>query len=221
MEEGGYGCSEVETLRRRFRLWQERGKKELEIAPEVYRQLNYSTRWFGTYPTLQHTWGQLIRVLLFAEGQPPDGKQILHVQANQWGRPESKAAILEMFALPCRNTSEFPYPDMSDAWFLRSRNLYRHYFYRSRAERLWEMIQEVQDRNRQCSRVLVFYGAGFEHFWEGVVRKRFDKVAGIDRLKETSVGSVRCFQMLHPAARQGAGDAYFEKVGKYVSRYIN
>lgn len=118
-----------------------------------------------------------------------------------------------MFALPAENSQDWPYPIFTDAWFLKNRGLYTHFFYNSRATYL---RQKIQSYGPEC---LIFYGTGYEFLFEGVIRQSF-KPTPVNGLKAVSTEGLNCFLIRHPAARNGVNDAYFENVGRYISRFL-
>ena len=213
MEEGGKGSASESAVQKRLELWQKRGARDVENAPEFYSELSYAGEWFGLQPKLQPTWKQLIRILFYVKRKTPTKDSMLAFQAGNWGRPECEAAIFEMFALPAENSAAWPYPAFTNAWFLKSRGLHTHLFYNSRAA---YFRQKIQNNHPEC---LIFYGTGYEFLIEGVIRHSFESTP-INGLKAVIVEGVNCFLIRHPAARNGVDDAYFEKAGRYISQFL-
>jgi hypothetical protein len=213
MEEGGKGSATESAIQQRLEFWQRRQACDVENAPEFYGKLSYATKWFGSKPTSQTTWRQLIRVLFYAKQKVPNDKAVKAFQAGSWGRPECEAAIFEMFALPAENSQDWPYPDFTDAWFLKSRSLYTHFFYSTRVA---YFRQKIQNNRPQC---LIFYGMSFEFLFEGIIRHSFTHTP-IKGLKAVTVDGVNCFLIRHPATRNGVNDFFFEQAGKYISQFL-
>ena len=102
MEEGG-GDS-FEELNRRFDVWRERGKQELEDLP-AYSRLVGVGRWFEDRPKLQSTWSKLIRLYLSAYETPSGTDAVREFQRARLGRQDGDIALLELLPLPSPSTS--------------------------------------------------------------------------------------------------------------------
>jgi hypothetical protein len=130
-------------------------------------------------------------------------------QAQQWGRYECEAGIFEMFALPAGNSQEWPYPDFTDASFLKSREIYTNHLFDFRVNYLHEKI-----RSHQPERV-IFYGTSYKKRFEKIIQSAF-MATGENRLYKTAFGRTDCFLISHPT-RKGTANAYFENVGRFIS----
>src|SRR5215475_5529309 len=76
------GGESIEEVRTRLRVWDERGRKELENAPVFYPACGLK-KWHGADAKLQHTWKQLVRMLLLARGERDSEKALLDYQRTQ------------------------------------------------------------------------------------------------------------------------------------------
>jgi len=209
MEEGGKGSASESAIQRRLELWQERGCKDSEIAPEFYEKLGYATQWFGSKPKLQSTWRQLIRVLLHSKKAQVTNDLVRAYQAQKWGRYECEAAIFEMFALPVGNSQAWPYPDFTDAPFLKSRETYTNQLFDFRVNYLREKILCHQPER------VIFYGTSYKNRFEKIIQSAF-MTTDENGLYKTNFGKTDCFLIFHPT-KKGITNAYFENVGRFIS----
>ncbi len=160
MEFGGGGtATEVVS---RIQGWADRGKHELEdmVGPDG---AGHEVRWFGPQPPLQPTWAKLIRVVLSAEGAAPTTEQVRAYQRDRLGRTGGLDCILELLPLPSPGLNRWLfYPDHSQLPYLRDRAAYTAYVAPIRAAHLRQRITEYQPRS------VVFYGAGYAHWWRAI-----------------------------------------------------
>jgi hypothetical protein len=208
MEEGGKGSATEAAIKHRLELWHKRGRKDSEIAHEFYTELGYATQWFGSKPKLQSTWRQLIRVLFHSKRIQATNDLIRTYQSKMWGRHECEAAIFEMFALPVGNIREWPYPDFTDAPFLKSRDAYTSHLSDFRANYLQEKICCYEP---EC---LIFYGTSYKHWFEKIIQGVFTPT-GESNLFKAAFRQTDCFLISHPT-KKGITNAYFESVGKFI-----
>ncbi|MEK7781447.1 MAG: hypothetical protein AAB370_08100 [Verrucomicrobiota bacterium] len=216
MEEGGADSSSLHSIRERLNLWHQNGCPTLEDAAQFYPKLDYARPWFAQPPENQATWRQLIRVLEFSKNIQPTEEQIGDIQKSKWGRPDSEAAILELFSLPSPTATEWRYGQFAnDLFYLKSRELYMHYLYQQRADYLRGRILE----HKPCA--VFFYGWGkgqiYKRLWEGIVRQSFFHTE-LQNLERCNVGATQCFHMRHPVDRKDGADEYFSRVGRLLSQ---
>jgi hypothetical protein len=207
MEFGG-GGSEAEVAGR-IQGWYDRGRHELEDlgGPDGIAR---NSRWFRPNYPLQATWKQLIRVLLTAEGSPPSREDIRDYQVNRLGRAGGADCILELLPLPSPGLNKWLYyPGYPNISYLTDRHAYTSHTAPLRVEHLRLRI------NGYRPPVVVFYGAGYTHWWREVAGDGFQRTK-VDTVSTARVGDTLFVVMQHPAAR-GLSGAYFEAVGRLIA----
>jgi hypothetical protein len=214
MEEGGRDSAKESAIEKRLELWQSRGSRDVESAPDFYKSLNYADEWFHKKPKRQATWHQLIRLQLHLDQIEVTDEDIFKVQTTSWGKNDSKSAIFELFALPVPNSREWPYPNFCEAWFLKNRGIYTHFFYNQRAATLRQKIWD------HCPKRVIFYGITYKFLYEGLIQKTFENTP-VNGVQKVSVGKTHFFLIRHPAAQTGVNNAYFQNAGSMVSKFIN
>jgi hypothetical protein len=121
MEEGSGGTDD--EIRTRLRLWNERGRKELEDV-DMFRSSPDLAKWFTPRPPLQPTWRGLIRLILAAERRATDPETARVYQGSELGRVRSNNCILELLPLPANSVEQWIYGEHSALPHLRSRQTY-------------------------------------------------------------------------------------------------
>ena len=202
LEEAGAGTPE--ELQARLAAWDQRGRRELEDAPEFYPACR-QPQWHGPNATLQPTWRQLIRILLLARGEPVAEDALLEYQKRTLGAFSGNVCLTELSPLPTRNQTHWPYaahqglPDWAE-----TRAQFTDAFAAHRAATLREKIALHHPR------AVVFY------FWKP--RQSAEAVAGGDfhpvipeQLLGLNRNGTAYFITGHPAS--GYPDSYFDKLG--------
>jgi hypothetical protein len=113
LEEGSTGT--MDEIASRLNVWHARGRPELDDLVGFHEQTGLGSRYFGTRPRLQATWGRLIRVLLAAQGIAPTREQVRQFQATELGRIGGRNSLMELFPLPACSTGHWPYSDSCQA----------------------------------------------------------------------------------------------------------
>ena len=202
MEEGG--GTDRETLARELAHWDAAGRPV--ARPRTEDPPDGESRWFRTHrPRIQPTWGKLIRATLTALGQPADIEAVRRYQVDRLTRPGTEMALLELMPLRSRNVRGWPYAELSDLPYLRTRKVYMTEVAHDRETRLCELIAE------HTPKAVIFFGEAY--------RTRWSSVAQVDEWSEEAFGHAArgdgtdYFRVHHPTAH-GSTNARFEALGE-------
>lgn len=208
MEEGG-GESQEEVVRR-IDVWQELGCPETADVAEFHHRTGMDY-FFKDPVALQHTWAQIIRLILTMKGEDTDIRTVKEYQKSYFARKKGETCSLELLPLPAPSTSVWLYSVWTDIPYLRSRGLYRRNCRQWRAAHLREMVCKHHPA------VVVFYGFSY--------RKWYEMISGSPLLTQepgdwAMAKSDKIIFALtkHPAAR-GVSNDYFERVGSLIGGY--
>lgn len=207
MEFGG-GRSAIE-IASRIEGWHDRGGKELEdlAGPQG---IAGNSHWFRPPYPLQPTWKQIIRVILSAEGSTLTTEQVRAYQTEQLGRGGGLDCILELLPLPSPGLGHWLFrPEYSRLPYLRDRATYTSHVAPARAAHLRQRIAEHRPAT------VVFYGAGYEHWWRAIAGIDF-KPSNIDKVSVAGNDHTLFVIMQHPTAH-GLPNSYFDAVGRLVA----
>ena len=206
MEEGG--GTDRETLARELDHWDAGGRPV--TMPRTEDPPEGESRWFRAHrPRIQPTWGKLIRATLTALGQPADTEAVRRYQVDRLTRPGTEMALLELMPLRSRNVRGWPYAELSDLPYLRSRKVYMETIAHKRETRLRELVVEHRPK------AVVFFGEAY--------RDRWKRVAGTEDWSEEAFGyaargdGTDYFRVHHPTAH-GSSNARFEALGFAIKR---
>jgi hypothetical protein len=205
MEHGGGNSKE--ELERRLAAWRDRGQLEFEDLAEYHAGIG-ETRWTGRTPRIQRTWGKLIRALLLASGRSCSREEIRRYQSKSFGRRGGPHCLLELYPLPSRNLSAWPYADWSALPELRDRDAYRKQVGEQRVERLRGLVEGY------APVAVLFYGVGFRSEWERVIDRPFTESV-VPGLWQVYCGRTLCLLTPHPVAH-GVKDSLFEAAGRLL-----
>ena len=109
-EEGGGGS--VDDILQRLTAWSRRGRRELEDVCAYHEDFGV-THLFSQRPTIQRTWGKLIRSLLKAKGQAVTVEQIRAYQGQHLAREDGETCLLELLPPPSPSTGQWLYASCS------------------------------------------------------------------------------------------------------------
>jgi len=209
MEEGG--CPKLKDFEKRVNVWTQRGGRELEDARSYHKAIR-EDRWFRKgarlQPTLQPTWGKLIRVYLSLHQQPTDTESVRQFQINHFGNSESAFASLELFPLPSVDRHSWIYSPIKDLPYLASKEQYKSFMYPKRAKVLRQRIRLHQPKHVVC------YGKDYYAEWEGLVENTL-VATRLDKVFETKLDKTVVLVTPHPVWRAAPQD-YWCEVGKLL-----
>lgn len=208
IEEAG-GHNEF-TLAKHFDTWHVRGRRDLEDAPAFYPNSG-NHAWHGGCATLQPTWAQLIRMLLFAQNKPVSPRHLLDYQRSRLGAQDGETCLLELFPLPSPSVATWNYADWSELCWLRNREAYQHKMLDQRITLLRQRI----DSHRPP--VVVFYGDGQLKHWRRIMGDGAYPRPLPQKLISHERDDVAFFVTKHPAHPdlQATSDEYFQEIGHY------
>jgi hypothetical protein len=205
MEEGG--DSSDESLEQRLHVWRERGGSAIEDLYEYHIETGLAV-YVGSYPKLQTTWKQLIRILLTAEDRDADSDSIRTYQGEALGRRGGETALLELYPLPAVGLAHWPYGELTSLPYLRDRKTYLRTLEAKRIRLLQRMIDEHQPS------VVIMYGTTYREQWERL-HGSWLRAEAEPELFRGSRGHSELLLIKHPAAK-GATNDYFKSVGDYI-----
>lgn len=205
MEEGG--GNDLDQVKKRLNAWVELGQTELVDIYEFHHKIDYP-QYFRDPVKLQRTWMQQARIVLASKGLPSFTPDIRAYQRDFLGRIDSGTCLLELLPLPSPSTNEWNYPLWSKLPFLKDRSTYRDYCVPWRAAHISTRIKEHNPR------FVVFLGQGYCKYWQTIADRNFTDDGGFwsANLRGTTYVITK-----HPAA-QGVTNAYFEKIGIFLSQ---
>ena len=209
MEEGSTGG--VAEVADRLRLWEERGRRELEDV-EVFAASPDLGKWFTPRPPLQPTWRGLIRLILSAEARATDAETARAYQSTQLGRGSSNNCILELMPLPSPSIGDWMYGVCSTRPELRDRRTYLAQVAAAGVEHLRRRIHEHRPS------VVIFYSQLYLARWEQIAGARFS-AAGPSGVQMIKTNDTLFVMTKHPTSR-GVTTDYFVKAGVAVSSAV-
>jgi hypothetical protein len=207
MEEGG-GRS-LEAVARRLAAWDKRGRQELEDVADYHRELGLSAL-FRERPTIQPTWGKLIRILLAANGQVPTPNQIRAYQRDSLGRSAGDTCLLELLPLPSPSTDHWLYGRHSQLPYLANRAGYQAALLNKRLAHLQQRLNEYRPS------VVLFYSFRYRPYWQQLAGVHFDPAERECSMAGAGRGSPLFVLTQHPAT-PGLGNDYFHRVGQAIA----
>jgi hypothetical protein len=149
MEEGG-GQSLTEFALR-VQAWIDEGQPELLDLASHQKRIS-ETASLSPAPSLQRTWGRLIRAFHVAHGVDDPSRETLRTyQQTRLGRSDGETALLELLPFPSANTRDWLYTELGIPEYA-TRKKYRATLRPFRVQRITERIRRHQPR------VAVFYG---------------------------------------------------------------
>lgn len=176
------------------RMWRALGRRELVDIAAHHEE--HGTDWFGPAVTnTQPTWQKLIWLLMYYQGRYPDAGAVLQYQKTRLGRADGDTALLELSAIPAKNTA-----------VARPRMLFRE-----------ERVAVIRERLLQHRpEFVVFYSPDnardrrYVAAWNAIVG------TPLTRDVPVMVGPTACVMTYHP---NGAwSKAYWESVGVALRR---
>lgn len=209
MEEGGgHSCEEVQA---RLSAWEERGMQPIEDIA-AYHTAFGASHLFQAQPTIQPTWGKLIRLLLAANGEASvTTQQVREFQREQLARPTSDHAIIELFPLPSPSTNHWLYGDCSTLPYLQNRDHYRAYVAPFRVARIQSLIQHHRPP------YVIFYSFSYRvSYWEKIadvpLKENEELGCALGRNHDTMFVIIK-----HPATK-GISNDYYHSIGRLLRR---
>jgi hypothetical protein len=206
MEEGG-GKTDDE-VRTRLRLWDARGRKELEDV-DMFSTSPELAKWFTPRPPLQKTWRGLIRLILAAERRVTDSETARVYQGTELGRVGSNNCILELMPLPSQSVGHWIYGEHSALPQLRDRQTYLEQIAPSRVQHLRERIKAHRPK------AVIFYSRKYQPWWEQIAGARFE--AEVEPGLQLSKTSDTLFVMTRHPVHWGVTTEYFVKAGTAIA----
>lgn len=101
-----------DDLDRRCRTWLQLGGSELIDCIAHHHAFGYQ-RWHTAKPSIQRTWGQLIRLLLSFKGIETDIETIREYQRTKWGIVTGETCVIELCSIAApsmkTNTDRYMY----------------------------------------------------------------------------------------------------------------
>ena len=206
MEEGGGNTADEVTTR--LRLWDERGRKELEDV-NMFSSSPELAKWFTQKPPLQSTWRGLIRLILSAEKRPTDAETARAYQGTELGRVGGNTCILELMPLPSQSVGHWIYGEHSARPELRDRQTYLEQVAPRRVQHLRERIKTHRPK------AVIFYSRNYQSWWEKIAGTPFGGVVepGVQLLK---TGETLFVMTRHPVHR-GVTTEYFVRAGTAIA----
>lgn len=127
-------------------------------------------RWFEGRPSVQPTWGGMIRIQLNIEGEECDTEKVRDYQAKNFGRYGSNNCVLDLMPLPSKSIGHWDYnqynlPDLED------RSTYLNVVKPRRITRLKELIKEHKPK---C---ILFYSKSYESDWKQIIGKEITNIS--------------------------------------------
>ena len=206
MEEGGGDT--VQDIEARLRVWNVRGRRELEDV-EMFTYSIAHSKWFVRGAPLQPTWAKLIRLISAAEGGSVDTESIRAYQAARLGRHDSNNCILELLPLPSPSVQDWIYGQHSSLGELRDRATYTAAIAPQRIEHIRGQIRKHRPK------AVIFYSRKYRHHWEAIAGEAFQptELAGLEvaRVDRTA------FVLTPHPTYTGITNAFFQQAGKALA----
>lgn len=206
MEEGG-GNTDHE-VRTRLRLWDERGRHELEDV-DMFSSSPELAKWFTPRPPLQATWRGLIWLILSAEARATDLETARVYQSTELGRVGSNNCVLELLPLPSQSVAHWIYGEHSALPHLRDRQTYLEQIAPRRVQHLRERIR------KHGPKAVIFYSRKYQYWWEQITGAPFE-AAGPSGVQMIKTNDTLFVMTLHPTY-PGVTTEYFVKAGTAIA----
>ncbi len=211
MEEGG--IESVTEMHSRLHVWQQRGRKSLEDLIDYHRAIDNTigiTR-FLDGGEIQKTWGNLIRIVLSAQGNSANSTDVHQYQINQLGRQNGNDCLIELLPLPNHSTQQWLYKNCSNHDFLVNRSRYSKHIAPLRANYIRQKIQEYQPK------AVIFYSKNkwYVEWWQQIAGMTFtNNYPAIETIGKTMF-------MIIPHPSQGISHAYLYEAGQKIGTHIS
>lgn len=209
MEEGGGNT--LADIQRRLAVWEQRGRHELEDVAEYHLALGLDK--YFTRPTIaQPTWNKLIRMVLSIKLADVSLGQVKKYQREALGRWQNETCLLELLPLPSPSTGKWLYSASTSVPGLQSRDAYRNYYARRRAEHLRQRISEHQPSS------VVFYSGDSRYlqWWRAIAEVDFE-VREIEGTPfHLGVNSHTRYLIVHHPTSYGITNHYFHRLGRLL-----
>jgi hypothetical protein len=214
MEEGG--GETVEEIIRRYCVWRDRGKRELDDIVEHHAAVNsdlelHRRSRFGPNARLQPRWAGLIRLLFAADGVPTSREQVRSFQRSKLGRMGGTNSLLELLPLPSPHLDEWPYSRYSAIPCLQDRTSYSNAIAPLRVEHLTARIREHRPK------LVLFYGLKYRDWWQQIAGTPFGSTAvpGF----ELATGGSTLFAMTQHPVTPGVSNQYYVDAGALIAAH--
>jgi hypothetical protein len=202
MEEGGGDT--LEEIEQRIRVWDQRGRHELEDMKAYHLALGLSQ--YFTEPTKsQSTWRQLIRIVLSTQNKSSFLDDLKLYQRESFGQWKGEASLIELLPLPSPSTAQWLYK----AWSipeLQSREIYRASFAPLRAAFIKEKIETHHPA------YVVFYSLQYREWWELIANIPFTRH---ERFLTAADDYTRYVIAPHPVS-PGVTNRDYESIGQWL-----
>lgn len=210
MEEGGGGT--FASAEGRINAWIDRGRTELEDPRGTAADLSRSP-WFRSYPRLQSTWKQLIRMTLVAQGIVPAVDRIRAYQRDRLGTGTGETCLLELLPLPSPSTRHWFYKDYSDLPYLQSREAYMAHFAPMRAAHLRACVEQHKPK------AVVFYSFNwwYRQWWQQITPVPYARISTPDSDILKAATPTTTFLIVKHPVTVGVTNHYFETAGKLLT----
>jgi hypothetical protein len=211
-EEGG-GAT-FDGLDTRLRVWNERGRNELEDAPVLHRGSRAKSRQ-DPGEIIDPTWKQLIRMLLLARGERDSQKAIVDYHRTDFGATTGTTCLAQLLPLPSLADSVWPYHHWSALAWLASR---AHYLKELKGRRMNHLKDRIAEHR---PKVVIFYGTTLADgtsllpAWVQIAgRGRFGQAIEGQRILLSQQTEHTLFLVTRNPLSET--DAYFQQIGKFL-----
>lgn len=207
MEEGGGNT--LAEIARRIRLWDARGRHDLEHLAAYHRELG-ETEFFDQPVTSQATWRQLIRVVLTAQKQSATLDDINHYQRERLGQWGQETALIDLMPLPSPSITHWLY----SAWdvpHLHTREAYVQFYAPRRVAHIRQKIAVHRPS------AVIFYGLGLRGWWTQIADLDF---APQSRFFTGADAHTRYVMAPHPVT-PGIGNRDYQEIGAWLRDHVS
>ncbi|TAK13594.1 MAG: hypothetical protein EPO32_04690 [Anaerolineae bacterium] len=202
------GGKTLEDAQRRMLTWARRGKRTFEDVADYHRELNDQTR-FDSNPTIQPTWGKLIRLQLAFQGiRNVTVETVRDYQQTILGRENCNELLIELYPLPSPGKNIWRYNEFSPLRWLADRAAYQQYLFEYRTQSISKFI----GGHRPAA--VVFYCKTEKQSWQTIADTHFEENKELDILVSKKAKTVFVVSK-HPVS-VGVSNGYFEQIGTYL-----
>lgn len=203
-------------IKRFFDVWKDRGEPEIDDVKKSHLDIGikHYTELFNYNPKYQRTWGGLIKILFYADGENHfSTEDIKKYQSSKLGQTNSDHCLIELLPLPSPGTKIWPY-SKTGIKELKDRKVYKSTYLPLRIELIKERIKKYKPK------VIVFYSLSYIKHWQNLLGKDFMLYKKIDNQKIMRAEENSILYLVIAQPSQGVSNKYLAKVGELVKQHL-
>lgn len=208
------GCKTLAEAEFRLKVWRAPEDTDLALLRQTglidLHQYHHGLGIDLLQMKLPKTWQYLIRLYLAGTtGKPVTREAVIGVLRVKWGAAEGPTCLAELQPLPCPNRGAWPWPQWCGVEARKQDFEKRVLPKRSQAL--------ASNRRHYKPRVVVFYGMGFDAYWQEIAGCRLSKIMDPDVYGGKADGSVFVSIPHLSSRKKGMSYELMGRLGVWVS----